>query len=85
MRLFLSKYYNDFSQVEFMVHERHADALKQAQEALNKAKNLLKSGGYDDCLASELKNAIYAFEMIVGRVDYERVLDKIFSKFCIGK
>ncbi len=82
---FLSKYYNDFSQVEFMVHERHAEALKQAQEALIKAKNLLKGFGYDDCLASELKNAIYAFETIVGRVDYERVLDKIFSKFCIGK
>ena len=85
MHLFLNRYYNDFSQVEFMVHERHAEALKQAQMSLNKAKNLLKGCGYDDCLASELKNAIYAFETIVGRVDYERVLDKIFSKFCIGK
>ena len=85
MRQFLKKYYNDFSQIEFMVHERHAEALKQAQEALNKAKDLLKGFGYDDCLAAELKNAIYAFETIVGRVDYERVLDKIFSKFCIGK
>lgn len=82
---FLSNCYNDFSQVEFMVHERHAEALKQAQEALIKARDLLKNLGYDDCLASELKNAIYAFETIVGRVDYERVLDKIFSKFCIGK
>ncbi|MGX8716469.1 MAG: tRNA uridine-5-carboxymethylaminomethyl(34) synthesis GTPase MnmE [bacterium] len=85
MHLFLSRYYNDFSQVEFMVHERHAEALKQAQTSLNKAKALLNRCGYDDCLASELKNAIYAFETLVGRVDYERVLDKIFSKFCIGK
>ena len=85
MRSFLNNAYNDFSQVEFMVHERHAEALKQAQAALMNAKKLLESLGYDDCLASELKNAIYALESIVGRVDYERVLDKIFSKFCIGK
>lgn len=85
IRSFLNGYYNDFSQVEFMVHERHAEALHQAQEALHRAKDLLKRCEHDDCLASELKNAIYALETIVGRVDYERVLDKIFSKFCIGK
>ncbi len=82
---FLNARYQNFSQVEFMVHERHADALKLAQQALQKAQTLLQSGGYDDCLASELKEAIRAFEQITGRIDYERVLDKIFSTFCIGK
>ena len=85
LQSFLGKCYKDFSQVEFMVHERHADALRCAQQAINHAQTLLEDFGYDDCIASDLKSAVYALETIVGVVDYERVLDKIFSKFCIGK
>lgn len=83
--LFLSNCYQDFSQVDFMIHERHAEALKQILKALENAKQLLDGNGYDDCLAAELKEALYFLGIIIGRVDYERVLDEIFSKFCIGK
>ena len=83
--LFLSSCYQDFSQVDFMIHERHAEALKQILNALEKAKELLDGHGYDDCLAAELKDALHFLGIIIGRVDYERVLDEIFSKFCIGK
>ncbi len=82
---FLDERYQNFSQVEFLIHERHAEALSGAKQALKKAEVLLSTCGYDDCLAAELKTALYAFEQIVGRVDYERILDKIFSTFCIGK
>ena len=68
-----------------MIRERHADALKQVLSALKNAKQLLNSKGYDDCLAEELKNALHFLGMIIGHVDYEKVLDQIFSKFCIGK
>ena len=68
-----------------MIHERHAEALKQILKALEKAKELLEGNGYDDCLAAELKVALHFLGTIIGRVDYERVLDEIFSKFCIGK
>lgn len=83
--LFLSSCYQDFSQVSFMIHERHAEALKQILKALENARQLLNGNGYDDCLASELKEALHFLGIIIGRVDYERVLDEIFSKFCIGK
>ena len=85
LRQFLQKRYQDFSQVNFMIHERHAEALKTAQGALLHAQRLLHQHSYDDCIAEELKNAMNAFEFIIGRIDYERVLDQIFSKFCIGK
>lgn len=83
--LFLGNCYQDFSQVDFMIHERHADALKHVLSALQNAKQLFDGNGYDDCLAAELKDALHSLGTIIGRVDYERVLDEIFSKFCIGK
>lgn len=85
LRQFLQRRYQDFSQVNFMIHERHAEALKDAQTALVHAQHLLHQHSFDDCIAEELKNAMHAFESIIGKIDYERVLDQIFSKFCIGK
>ncbi len=82
---FLDQYYKNFSQEAFMIHERHAESLKCARVAIEKAVELFEHGGYEDCLAAELKTALRCFDQIVGKVDYEQVLDCIFSKFCIGK
>jgi tRNA modification GTPase len=35
--------------------------------------------------AESLRRAALAFGRIAGRVDVEAVLDRIFSRFCIGK
>jgi tRNA modification GTPase len=67
------------------VHERHAEALQSAHQYLQHASMLLEQRNSDDCLAADLKEALRSLEAIVGRVDYEQVLDKVFSKFCIGK
>ncbi|MDR0392889.1 MAG: tRNA uridine-5-carboxymethylaminomethyl(34) synthesis GTPase MnmE [Puniceicoccales bacterium] len=82
---FLDQRYRDFSQVAFMVNERHTESLMGAQSAIKKAIHLLQTQGFEDCLAAELKTALRAMEQIVGRVDYEQILDQIFSRFCIGK
>jgi len=83
--MFLDNRYQNFSQVEFMIHERHADAFMKVRQSLINAEALFQDQGYDDCLAAELKEGLHALEQVVGRVDYECVLDKIFSTFCIGK
>lgn len=85
LKQFLDERYKDVSNVGFLVHERHAEALKSAYTALQHASTLLEQKNSDDCLAADLKEALRALEAIVGRVDYEQVLDKVFSKFCIGK
>ena len=85
LKAFLDERYEDVSNVGFLVHERHAEALQSAYTALQHASALLKQRDSDDCLAADLKEALRALEAIVGRVDYEQVLDKVFSKFCIGK
>ncbi len=85
LKQFLDERYEDVSNVGFLVHERHAEALRQAYQSLQHASMLLEQRNSDDCLAADLKEALRALETIVGRVDYEQVLDKVFSKFCIGK
>lgn len=85
LKAFLDERYEDVSNVGFLVHERHAEALQLAHHALQHASTLLEQKNSDDCLAADLKEALHSLEAIVGRVDYEQVLDKVFSKFCIGK
>lgn len=82
---FLDNKYHNFSGEAFMIRERHAEAFLLTKNNLDKAIVLLDKKCCDDCLVAELKEALKALEQIVGRVDYERVLDQIFSKFCIGK
>lgn len=82
---FLDHRYRNFSEDAFMIRERHVEAFTLVKKHLSQALYLLDKKCYDDCLAAELKEGLRALEQVVGRVDYERVLDQIFSKFCIGK
>ena len=81
LKRFLDERYEDVSNIGFLIHERHAEALKRVHASLQHAAMLLQQRTADDCLAADLKEALRALETIVG----QRVLDKIFSKFCIGK
>jgi tRNA modification GTPase len=67
-------------------HERQKDIVVQSRIHLLKALDL-SSAGPDlyDLASEELRSGIFALERLVGRVDVEDVLDKIFSSFCIGK
>lgn len=67
------------------INARHADALKRAEGALDSALGGLTVGLSSDLVASNLREAMAAFGEIAGRVDNERVLDVLFSTFCIGK
>ncbi|GGB92657.1 hypothetical protein GCM10011363_06590 [Marivita lacus] len=67
-------------------HERQKLVLDQGRAALHKALGFAQSGPIQYELASEeLRSAIFTLERLVGRVDVEDVLDKVFSSFCIGK
>ncbi|GGE08742.1 tRNA modification GTPase MnmE [Polymorphobacter glacialis] len=62
-------------------HARHAAAFGDAAEALRGA-----AAVEDAVLRTEgLRMAARAFGRIAGRVDVDDVLDRIFSRFCIGK
>ncbi len=69
-----------------MTRERHRDAMERAFEALDSAQNELSRGSERCEMAAEsLRQAAWALESLVGRVDVENFLDEIFSSFCVGK
>ncbi len=67
------------------VNARHADALRQVGDCLGEARRQLADGEPTDLLASSLRGALDALGTIAGKVDNERVLDRLFASFCIGK
>jgi tRNA modification GTPase len=67
------------------INARHATALNHAQSSLAEALFKLSSNGPIELLASDLRSALDAFGEIGGKIDNERMLDRLFSTFCIGK
>lgn len=62
--------------------ERDRAALQDAIEAVARAEALLAS---PELAAESLRIASQVLERLVGRLDAERVLDRLFASFCIGK
>jgi len=66
-----------------ITRERHRMAFAAAAAALERAERGLD--GPVELLAEELRTAIRALEMLIGKIDVEMVLGEIFARFCIGK
>jgi tRNA modification GTPase len=62
---------------------RHKEAVKSSIEALERALNA--EGQAPELIAEDLRLAARHLGQIIGRVDMEDVLDRLFSQFCIGK
>ena len=66
--------------------QRHAVALERAVRALESARDRLEeSSDVPEIVAGELRSAVSALEILIGRVGVEDYLGEIFSSFCIGK
>lgn len=68
-----------------IVSARHADALRTASASAADARAKLTDGGPGELVASDLRLALDALGAITGRIDNERMLDRLFATFCIGK
>jgi tRNA modification GTPase len=64
-----------------LTRPRHRAALGEAVEWLGR----LEEAGLPELRAEALRGALSALGRLTGRVDVERVLDLVFSEFCIGK
>ena len=64
---------------------RCRDSLVGGLAALEQAREAARSAAGDELIAVELREAIDHLGKIVGRVYTDDVLDRIFSRFCIGK
>ena len=64
---------------------RHRRAVESTITAIEAAEHVVAVAGPLEIAAEELRGATSALESVIGRVDAERILDDIFSSFCLGK
>jgi tRNA modification GTPase len=63
--------------------ERQRQLLRETTDGLRRC--LAVAGQGDELAAEELRVASQALGRLLGRIDVEDILDKIFREFCIGK
>jgi tRNA modification GTPase len=66
-----------------LTRERQRLAVADALASLRRSDAL--DPGRSELIAEELRLAVRALERLIGRVDVEDVLDRLFAGFCIGK
>jgi len=64
---------------------RHREALLRARAGVGKFMGAVAVGASPEFLAVELREALHALGEITGETTPDEVLDRIFSRFCIGK
>lgn len=64
---------------------RSRDSLRRAGECLGRARTLIEMAGDEELVAAELRMALDELGLVVGAVHSEDVLDRVFSRFCVGK
>lgn len=67
-----------------LTQPRHMDAARRAAQALRDAVNDMHSATID-LAAIHLQQAQYALAEITGDQPTEKLLDAVFSRFCVGK
>jgi tRNA modification GTPase len=64
---------------------RHAEALGRAREALGRARAVAEGCAPGEIVSVELHEALQAIGEVTGETVDEDLLERIFSRFCIGK
>lgn len=67
------------------INARHQACLKKADQFAQAASQAFSNGLSAEFIALELRSALDAVGDVVGRVETEDLLGKIFSTFCLGK
>ncbi len=64
---------------------RCRESLRRAAESLGRARDLVRTRAGEELVAVETRVALDELGQVVGAVYTDDVLDRIFSRFCIGK
>lgn len=68
-----------------ITNARHIEALKSALNSLDVAIENLDTGFQLDLVSIDIKASWLSLGDITGNSDNEKIIDEIFSKFCVGK
>ncbi|HVU86818.1 MAG TPA: tRNA modification GTPase [Pirellulales bacterium] len=75
----------DTADVVAVTAARCHDSVRRAATALAQAVKLVDDRAGDELIAAEMRTAIGELGQVVGAVYTDDLLDRIFSRFCIGK
>lgn len=64
---------------------RCRESLRLAAESLLRARQLVQQHGGEELVATEVRMALEELGRVVGAVYTDDLLDRVFSRFCIGK
>ncbi len=64
---------------------RSRESLRQAAEALARARQLHQDRLGEELIAAEVRLALEALGQVAGAVYTDDILDRVFSRFCVGK
>ena len=64
---------------------RHKNMLSKADEALSRALMTVESGMPEDFISMDLQDALSALGEITGDSVDDEIIDRIFTRFCLGK
>lgn len=64
---------------------RCRESLRGAAASLERAASLARSGEGEELVAAEMRSALDELGRVVGAVYTDDLLDRIFSRFCVGK
>ncbi|MBM4386266.1 MAG: 50S ribosome-binding GTPase, partial [Deltaproteobacteria bacterium] len=73
------------SESPFMINERQYDVLKRLAECLNRFIQAVKQKEPAEISAEEIRRAVSITNEITGDDISEEILERIFSRFCVGK
>lgn len=73
------------AEMDLAINQRQAAALVKAKVSLEQLEGTIRDNLPLDFWTIDLRDAIYSFGEITGEEVTESVLDRIFSRFCIGK
>jgi tRNA modification GTPase len=82
---FVERHRKDPGPEMIAINARHAHDLGECRAALDRALVRIGTGESDEFLAADLRCALDCLGRIGGKIDNERMLDKLFAEFCIGK
>jgi len=75
----------DYSDAPAISNLRHVALLDQADLSLERGGEAAATGASEEFVLHDLREAMQAFDQIVGQRTPNDVLETIFSRFCIGK
>jgi tRNA modification GTPase len=81
-----SKYGEAAPDLPMLTRARHQHALTNALAEIRQFQQAWREEKLPAPVASvHLRAAVYVLEELIGAVDVEDVLDRVFSSFCVGK